>query len=199
MKLLIASKNKGKIKDYEKICNSLGIETTNLNEICINENIEENGKDEEENAIIKAIACHKATGLPVLANDSGLIIEKFSLENQPKQFVRRFKGKELTDEELLNLYSKKLDEVGGESLGHFIVALAIIDENGLLTSKVFNLERHFLNPPSSTIRKGLPLSSLSYSMELKKYESELSNEEYEIFDEKFINEEKEFIKSVLCK
>ena len=185
MKILLATTNAGKIAIYSAMFKKLGIKTVNLKDVNIDIDVEENGKDELENAVIKAKAYHEITKLPVLANDSGLIIDKFKPEDQPGQFVRRHNGKELTDKELLNLYIEKINAVGGESPAHFNVALAIIDNDGALHSKMFYPKWHFINKPSKIIMKGVPLNSIAFDFKSKKYLSEMTIEKkYTIDTEK---------------
>ena len=111
-KVLIATTNIGKINIYAQALNELGLDWVSLRDLKINLDVEETGSTEIENALIKAKAYNKATGLPVIANDSGLIIDKLSPEDQPGVFVRRDSGKELTDEEMLNAYIEKIEAVG---------------------------------------------------------------------------------------
>lgn len=100
MKVLIATTNQGKIDIYSQAFRELGLDFCSLKDFNISVDVEETGKTEAENALIKAREYHKLTGMPVVANDSGLIIDKLKPEDQPGVFVRRNHGKELTDEEL---------------------------------------------------------------------------------------------------
>ena len=154
MKVLIATTNLGKVQIYKQAFDELGIEVCCLKDLDVNLDVEENGSSVVENAVIKALAYNKATGLPVLANDSGLVIDKFAPEDQPGLLVRRYHGRELTDEELLNVYIDKLNEVGGESDGHYDVGLAIVDENGKLFTRSFAPKRHFINNQAKLWSKG---------------------------------------------
>lgn len=195
-KVLIASKNLGKIWIYEQVCDELGIAITSLAQIAVNEEVEETGKTEIENAILKAEAYHKITGLPVISNDSGLIIDKFAPNDQPGLLVRRFGGRELTDQQMLEIYIKKLNEVGGESDGHYNVALALIDENGQLFTKLFTPHRHFINKASKVLVKGVPLSSLEYDSKTNKYLSEMTTKERNDYEAEAMAKQKDFIKQV---
>ena len=177
MKVLIATTNLGKVQIYKQAFDELGIDVCCLRDLDIDIDVEETGATVIENAVIKAKAYAKLTGLPVLANDSGLIIDKFSKEDQPGLLVRRHNGKELTDQELLDLYIQKLNEVGGESSGHYNVGLAIVDQNNSLHTREFKPQRYFINKPSSTLIKGIPLSSLCYDFKSKKYLSEMTTKE----------------------
>lgn len=195
-KVLIASKNSGKIAIYTDICQSLNLKTTNLNEIRVDEKIEENGANETENAIIKAKAYHQITALPVIANDSGLIIDKFAPQDQPGVFVRRYTGKELTDEEMLNIYIEKLNKVGGQSEGHYNVALALIDFKGKLHHKTFAPKRYFVNTPSKVITKDQPLSSIEIDIATGRYFSEMTPHERNLSEAKEMQKQKDFIEKV---
>ena len=97
MKVLIATKNKGKIEKYSGILEHLGIEYCTLEDMDLNIEINENGKNTTENAIIKAKAYYEKVQIPVLTDDSGLIIDKLPEEKQPGVFVRRHNGRELSD------------------------------------------------------------------------------------------------------
>ena len=177
MKVLIATTNLGKVMIYKQVFDELGIEVCSLRDLNLNVDVEENGATVVENAVIKAKAYHDLTGLPVLANDSGLVIDRFAPEDQPGLLVRRYNGKELTDEQLMDLYIQKLTEVGGESEGHYDVGLAIIDNEGTLHTRLFKPKRHFINKPSDVRIKGFPLSSLCYDKKLGKYLSEMTPKE----------------------
>lgn len=198
-KVLIASTNQGKIAIYKQVCDSIGLATTSLKEIYVDENVEENAPDEIGNAILKAQAYHKITALPVIANDSGLIIDRFKPEDQPGVLVRRFTGRELTDQEMLEIFIEKLNAVGGESEGHYNVALAIIDFEGKLHTQTFKPIHHFINKPSKVLKKGVPLSSLCYDKLTGKYESEMTAEERNNLEKEEMEKQKQFIKSVFCK
>ena len=78
MKVLIATKNKGKIEKYSSMLKCLDIDFLTLNDIDLNIEVEENGNNTTENAIIKAKAYYRDADMPVLTDDSGLIIDKTS-------------------------------------------------------------------------------------------------------------------------
>ena len=193
-RILIATTNPGKIEIYSDILKELGLEYCTLRDLKVDVDVEEDGKNEIENSQIKAKTYHNITDLPVIANDSGLIIEKFKPEDQPGVFVRRYGGRELGDEETIEIFSKKLEEVGGESDSYFNVALTICNQDGDMVSNLFKSYRYMIAKPSKTIIKGLPLRSLDFSKELNKYLSEISIEESNKLDAKCIDKQAEFIK-----
>lgn len=198
-KILIASTNLGKIDIYNQVCKELDLYTTSLAEIKVSQKVDETADNELGNAIIKAESYHNITGLPVIANDSGLVIDKFAPEDQPGVFVRRYTGQELTDQEMLNIYIEKLNKVGGFSAGHYNVALALIDFNGNLKTKLFKPKRYFINTPSKIVKKGVPLSSLSYDEQTKKYLSEMTAKERNDYEAEEMKKQKQFIKDTFCK
>ena len=198
-KILIASGNMGKVAIYAQILDELKLPYCSLRDIDVNIEVEETGETELENAYLKAKAYHEATGLPVICNDSGLVIEKFAPEDQPGVFVRRYGGHELSDEETIRIFSEKLKAVGGDSDSYFKVAPVLCDENGNYHSKEFKSYRYMIATPSPVVIKGLPLRSLDYSKEKHKYWSEMSMEEANACEGSAIKEQSAFIKEVFMK
>jgi len=196
MKVLIATKNKGKIEKYSSMLKCLDIDFLTLNDIDLNIEVEENGNNTTENAIIKAKAYYRDVDMPVLTDDSGLIIDKLPREKQPGVFVRRHNGKELTDEEIIELYSKEIESVGGESTGAFVISIAIIDGDGNIHTKETKHQRLFVSKPDSNRVPGYPLSSLIYDRETNMYMTEKKVKGIKIYNESSFGEEIEFIKSV---
>lgn len=195
-RVLIATKNNGKVEIYSNILKEIGLEFCSLKDLEVDVEVDENGKDESENAYLKAKAYHEATGLPVISNDSGLIIEKFKPEDQPGVFVRRYGGRELSDQETIDIFAKKLEEVGGESNSYFRVALCLCDKNGVYHHGEFKSYRYMISKPSKVIQKGLPLRSLDYNKEFGMYMSEMSIEQANKSEGKCIEEQAEFIKQI---
>ena len=197
MKVLIATKNKGKIEKYSSMLKSLNINYCTLEDFDLNIEIEENGKTTTENAIIKAKTYYKAFNIPVLTDDSGLIIDKLPTDKQPGVMVRRYNGKELTDDEIIQVYSKEIEAVGGESTGAFVISIAIIDEKGSIYIKETNHERLFVSKPDTNRVPGYPLSSLIFDKETNMYMTEKKAKGVKIYNKNSFKEEIEFIKSVL--
>ena len=195
-RVLIASTNAGKVAIYANILEKLGLDYCSLRDLKVDIEVEETGNTEIENAMLKAEAYHEVIGLPVISNDSGLVIEKFKPEDQPGVFVRRYGDRELTDEEMIDIFSKRLEAVGGESDSYFNVALVLCDKDGIYHQKLFKSERYMVAKPSKVITKGLPLRSLDYNRQLGKYMSELTIEEANASEGKCLEEQAEFIKSV---
>lgn len=197
MKVLIATKNKGKIEKYSGILKSLKIEYCTLEDIELNIEIDEDGNNTTENAIIKAKAYYENVQMPVLTDDSGLIIDKLPKDKQPGVFVRRYNGRELSDEEIIELYSKEIEKVGGESTGAFVISIAIIDQQGNIRTKETKHTRLFISKPDVNRVPGYPLSSLVFDKEKNMYMTEKKKKGLNIYTQSTFAEEAEFIKTVL--
>ena len=197
MKVLIATKNKGKIEKYSNMLDSLNIEYCTLNDFKLDIEIDENGKSTNENATIKANAYYNKLKMPVLTDDSGLIIDKLPEEKQPGVMVRRYNGRELTDDEIIEVYSKEIEAVGGQSTGAFVISIAIIDKNGNIHIKETKHKRLFVSKPDINRLPGYPLSSLTFDKETNMYMTEKKTKGVKIYNDNSFEEEFEFINSVL--
>ncbi len=108
MKVIIASNNKGKIKEFKEMLSPLGYEPVSMSEAGIDVDIVEDGDTFSENAHIKAKAIYDIAKTPVLADDSGLSIE--FLNGAPGVYSARYAGENATDADRIN---KVLDEMNG--------------------------------------------------------------------------------------
>ncbi len=75
MKFVLASNNRKKLTEMKEILSGLGIDVISLAETGITDAPEETGVTFAENALIKADAACKATGMPSVADDSGLVVD----------------------------------------------------------------------------------------------------------------------------
>ena len=75
MKLVLASKNKKKLVEMNDILSHLGIEVCSEAEAGVDVEVEETGTTFEENSLLKAKAVMEASGLPAIADDSGLCVD----------------------------------------------------------------------------------------------------------------------------
>jgi XTP/dITP diphosphohydrolase len=93
--ILIASKNKGKLREFASLFDTFGIRTTSLLDLPQAEDVEETGASFAENALIKAKTISERTGLPVLADDSGLCVQ--ALNDAPGIYSARYGGEHGND------------------------------------------------------------------------------------------------------
>ena len=90
MKVVIATHNKDKLKELKKGLSNLDIELLDLSSFPDVGEIIENGETLQENAFIKAREVHKLTGLPAIADDTGLEVD--ALGGKPGVYTARFAG-----------------------------------------------------------------------------------------------------------
>ncbi|NNJ10493.1 RdgB/HAM1 family non-canonical purine NTP pyrophosphatase [Chloroflexales bacterium ZM16-3] len=88
--LLIATHNPGKLREYAAIFDGLGLTLRTLDDLGISEDVEETGATFEENARLKAEGYLALSGLPTLADDSGL--EVAALNGAPGVYSARYGG-----------------------------------------------------------------------------------------------------------
>ena len=110
MKIIIATHNMKKRAELERILSPLGIEIVTDNEIgCNLREVEENGTTFFENALIKAKAGCEDSGLPCIADDSGLVVD--ALNGAPGIFSARYSGVHGDDEANNDKLLKELENV----------------------------------------------------------------------------------------
>ncbi len=91
MKIFIATKNKHKLKELERILKPFGIETVSENDLSEDlPEVDETGTSYEENALLKAQSGLRVTGLPTIADDSGLSVD--ALDGAPGLYSARYSG-----------------------------------------------------------------------------------------------------------
>ena len=95
MKIILASNNQGKIREFNFLFKGTKFKIIPLKEL-LEIDIPETGTSYEENAFLKAKRANEVSGLPALADDSGLEV-KF-LKNEPGIYSARYSGKNASDE-----------------------------------------------------------------------------------------------------
>lgn len=130
MKFLIASKNKKKINEMERILNPLGIQVVTETDLGIKiPEVDETGATFLENAILKAQSACESSGLPAIADDSGLCVD--ALDGAPGVYSARFAGDNATDDDNNALLIEKLKNVSKEQrTARFVSSIAVIFPNG---------------------------------------------------------------------
>ena len=114
MKMVLASKNTHKLEEMKAILSQLGVEVMLESQAGVDVEVEETGTTFEENAFLKAHAVMEASGLPAIADDSGLCVD--ALNGAPGVYSARYGGPELDDggrcQMLLNHLRGQLDRRG---------------------------------------------------------------------------------------
>ena len=95
MKLVLASKNEKKLKEMQDILSHMGVEVCLESAVGVDVDVEETGTTFEENSLLKAKAVMEASGLPAIADDSGLCVD--ALNGAPGIYSARYGGPGLDD------------------------------------------------------------------------------------------------------
>ncbi|MBO4939226.1 MAG: RdgB/HAM1 family non-canonical purine NTP pyrophosphatase [Oscillospiraceae bacterium] len=130
MKIVLASKNRHKLEEIRQITDRFGMELVLQSEIGVDIDVEENGSTFEENSLIKAEAVMKATGLPAMADDSGIAVD--ALNGEPGIYSARYGFDErLDDWGRLQLLLKNMEAVpDGQRQAKFVCVITLITPDG---------------------------------------------------------------------
>lgn len=111
-KILLATRNKAKVKEYSNLLHGIPYEIVSLEDIGITQDVEESGKTFDENATIKAKTYAKLSGLVAIADDSGLEVD--ALGGEPGVRSARYAGEGSTDKERIDYLLKKMKGIPSE-------------------------------------------------------------------------------------
>ena len=181
MKLLYGTNNQAKLESMKRVTNQLGIEIFGFSDLKIMpdfknvklSDIEETGKNPLENAIIKAKEYYKILRIPLFSCDSGLYFENVDEDLQPGTYVRRVRGKELSDVQMVEYYGNLAKNHGGKLVAKYKNAICLIlGENQMFTRMDESIEIgpfYMVDKPHEKIVPGFPLDALSVDIETGKY------------------------------
>lgn len=123
-KLIIATGNKGKAKEFEALFSPLGYQVLTLHDLEGATDVEETGTTFEENAILKAEALCEQFNTMVIADDSGLMID--ALDGRPGVYSARYAGEQKNDDDNIDKVLEELKDVPEEKrTARFYCALAV--------------------------------------------------------------------------
>ena len=130
MKVVLASKNKHKLVEISKITEKFGIELVLQSELGIDIDVEETGTTFEENSFLKAEAVMKASGLPALADDSGIAVD--ALNGEPGIYSARYGFDESLDDwgRLLLLLKNTEHVPDGQRQAQFVCVITMVTPEG---------------------------------------------------------------------
>ena len=130
MKVVLASKNRHKLEEISKITEKFDMELVLQSDLGVDIDVEENGTTFEENSFIKAEAVMKATGLPALADDSGIAVD--ALNGEPGIYSARYGCDEsLDDWGRLCLLLKNTEHVpDGQRQAKFVCVITMVTPDG---------------------------------------------------------------------
>jgi XTP/dITP diphosphohydrolase len=128
-KLLIATNNAGKLREYTALLGDLPVQLTTPQQEGIELEVEENGATFAENALLKARAYCAASRLPTLADDSGLEVE--ALGGAPGVYSARYAGNNATDRQRYEKLLAELREIPpAERTARFRCVIALVLPDG---------------------------------------------------------------------
>ena len=129
-KLVIATKNQGKLKEFKEILGDY-FEVVAAADVGYNDDVEETGTTFEENSYIKAKAIYDFCHLPSLADDSGLMVD--ALNGEPGINSARYAGGHGDDKANYTLLLNKLEGVTDRH-AKFVTALTLILDNDVIVT-----------------------------------------------------------------
>ena len=125
-----ASNNAGKLKELRRILEQMGHEVRSLRDLGIDLDPEETGTTFEENSFLKANAVMQATGLPALADDSGIAVD--ALNGEPGIYSARYGFDEtLDDAGRVKLLLHNMEQVpDGQRQAQFVCVITFVTPEG---------------------------------------------------------------------
>lgn len=172
MKIVAATTNKGKIREFQEILGELGYEVVSMHDMGIDVEVEETGSTFSENALIKARAVALLCDSPVIADDSGLCVD--AMDGAPGIYSARFAGEDATD---YDRNVKLLETLEGEEnrKAQYVAAIAYISPDGKEITTEGIIEGEILTEEHGT--GGFGYDPLFWCTEIKKCFGEATPDE----------------------
>jgi len=174
-KLLLGTGNPSKISSYRKLLAHMGFDLVTAKDLGIPEP-EETASSFEEEAIRKAKYYYEKSKIPAIVDDGGFMIE--ALNGEPGLKSKRWIGREMTDEEIIQEVFKRMQGLENRKAKHHI-HVGLATPFGLFTSHA-ELEGIVPDKPASKVIEKYPYRSVLYFPNYGKYWGELSEEEEQI-------------------
>ncbi len=185
-KLLIATKNKGKLKEFQNFLSDLPLELASLDDLNIDQDFEENGETYSENSEGKARFYSNISQLPTLADDGGIEID--ALEGKPGIHSNRWFGEGLTEEQKIEKIQKLANEIPDTNNGaHFKTVVTVVFPDGEIIQEKGQVDGVITRKPFIKINRGYPYRSFFFLPGLGKYyhEADLSPEEEKLYNHRY--------------
>lgn len=148
-KLVLATRNQGKITEFRRILEELApgqIELVGVDQFPDLVDVEETGSTFEENSLLKARYTSEATGLPAIADDSGLCVD--ALNGDPGIFSARWAGSHGDDRANIEKVLEQLKDVPEElRTAYFICVASLVMPDGRHTVAEGRFQGHILQAP----------------------------------------------------
>ncbi len=174
MELLIATNNKGKVREIKEILKGLDMEVFSLADKGIDVDVIEDGTTFEENSMKKASEIFKIANCITVADDSGLEVD--ALDGAPGVYSARYAGEGATDEEKYTKLLNELKDVPDEKrTARFVSVVAVILPDGTKTTLRGECEGFIIREPAGS--GGFGYDPVFFVPELNKTFSEVTLEE----------------------
>ncbi len=132
MKIIAATKNKNKLREFGEILK--GFEIISQEEAGVDIDVEETGTTFEENSMLKAKAIFEATGTAAIADDSGLCVD--ALGGEPGVYSARYGGEGYDDRGRVELLLKNMKDIPDEKrTARFVCAITMVGNDGVITAR----------------------------------------------------------------
>ena len=175
MKIILATKNKGKVADFEKLTENMNIEVISFLDEEINfPDVVEDGETFEENSVKKALEIAKYTGMITVSDDSGLCVE--ALDGAPGIYSARYSGENATDSKNIDKLLEEMKNIPqGERQAKFVSVVSIAKPDGTVQSFRGEVEGEIIFERKGT--NGFGYNPVFFSYELQKTFGEATMEE----------------------
>ncbi len=175
MKVVLASKNQHKLVEISKITEQFDMELVLQSELGVDIDVEENGTTFEENSLIKARAVMEATGLPALADDSGIAVD--ALGGAPGVYSARYGFDDsLDDWGRLELLLKNTQHVpDGQRQAQFVCVITMVTPEGMTIQARGEIHGELLRAPAG--KNGFGYDPIFYYPPMGKSTAEMTPEE----------------------
>ena len=175
MKMVLASKNPHKLVEIQKIVERFDIQLVLESELGVDIDVEETGTTFEENSLLKAKAVMEATGLPALADDSGIAVD--ALNGAPGVYSARYGFDDsLDDWGRLQLLLKNTENVpDGQRQAQFVCVITLMTPDGQFIHARGEVHGELLRAPAGT--GGFGYDPIFYYPPLGKTLAEVAPEE----------------------
>ncbi|MEA3385455.1 MAG: XTP/dITP diphosphatase [Thermodesulfobacteriota bacterium] len=173
-KLILATRNKGKLKEIQVLLSDLDIDIMSLDEAENAPHVVEDGKTFMENAFKKAKVIAEATGIMALADDSGLEVDV--LDGAPGVYSARYSGENASDASNNEKLLADLERVpSGKRSAHFSCVIIVYHPSGQWISTEAGCEGEIATNPSGD--QGFGYDPVFYIPSIKRTMAQLSSEE----------------------
>ena len=175
MRVVLASKNRHKLVEISKITEKFGFELVLQSELGVDMDVEENGATFEENSYIKAKAVMEATGLPALADDSGIAVD--ALNGEPGIYSARYGfDASLDDWGRLLLLLKNAEHIpDGQRQAQFVCVITMVTPEGETIQARGEIHGELTREPRG--ENGFGYDPIFYYPPMEKTTAEMSAEE----------------------